>query len=113
MKLIVAIVQPFKVPELVDAIEDRGRFPGMTVLDCRGFGRGISTAHLPGAGVDVSDFARRMMILVMAPDAETPGIADWIAKVAHTGRPGDGKVFVVPIEAAIRIASGERDEEAL
>ena len=113
MKLIVAIVQPFKVPELIDAIEHRATFPGMTVLDGRGFGRGRALTSLLGAGPEVSDFARRTVVLVAAPDDQASGIADWLAKVAHTGRSGDGKVFVIPIESAIRIATGERDDKAL
>lgn len=113
MKLVIAIVQPFKVPELIDAIEHRAAFPGMTVLDSRGFGRGKSVTPGLGGGEGVSDFARHSLVLVAAPDDQAPGIAKWFAKVAHTGRPGDGKVFVLPIESVIRIATGERDEEAL
>lgn len=113
MKLIVAIVRPFKVAELVDAIETDSRFPGMTVIDCRGFGREKTAPHEHVPGEDVQDFVERQAVIVAAPDDEAMAVAQRIAQVARTGQPGDGKVFVLALEAALRIATGETGDEAL
>jgi len=113
MKLIVAIVRPFKVAELVDAIETDSEFPGMTVLDCRGFGREKTAPHDHIPEEDFKDFVDRQAVIVAAPDAQAIVIAQRIAQIARTGRPGDGKVFVLPLEAARRIATDETGDEAL
>ena len=113
MKLIVAIVRPFKVPEIADAVEADPKFPGMTVLDCRGFGREKTAPHEHVPEEDFQDFVDRQAVVVAAPDAQAVVLAQRIADVAHTGQPGDGKVFVLALEAALRIATGESGEEAL
>jgi nitrogen regulatory protein P-II 1 len=113
MKLIVAVVRPFKVTEIVDAVEGDGAFPGMTVLECRGFGREKGQPHQHAREEDLTDFVDRRVVLVAAPEAAVSGVVERLVSIAHTGRPGDGKVFVVPLEAALRIASGERGEAAL
>jgi len=113
MKLIVAIVRPFKVAEVVDAVEADPAFPGMTVLDCHGFGREKTAPHRRVPEEDLKNFVGRKAILVAAPDNEAAGVSQRIAQVAHTGRPGDGKVFVLPLETALRIATGEAGDEAL
>jgi nitrogen regulatory protein PII len=113
MKLIVAIVRPFKVAEIVDAVEAAPGFPGMTVFECRGFGREKTAPHRHLPGEDLTDFVDRQAVMVAAPDGEAAQLAQRIAEVARTGQPGDGKVFVVPLEAALRIATGESGEDAL
>lgn len=113
MKLIVAIVRPFKVAELVDAIEREPAFPGMTVLDCRGFGREKTAPHKRVPDEEFKDFVDRQAVIVAAPDGQAAAIAQRIAQVARTGQTGDGKVFVLALESALRIATGERDEQAL
>ena len=113
MKLIVAIVRPFKVTEILDAVEADGTFPGMTVLDGRGFGREKSAPHHHLPGEDVTDFVGRQVLLVAVPESQAPAIAERLAQLARTGQPGDGKVFILPLDAARRIATGEVGEEAL
>ncbi|MGH7547492.1 MAG: P-II family nitrogen regulator [Gemmatimonadales bacterium] len=113
MKLIVAIVRPFKVAEIVDAVEADPDFPGMSVLDCRGFGREKTVPHRHRPEEDVTDFVDRQAVIVAAPDSAAAGVAQRIAQVAHTGQPGDGKVFILPLESARRIATGETGEDAL
>lgn len=113
MKLIMAIVRPFKVAEIVDAVESDSMFPGMTVVACRGFGREKTEPHRRVPEEDLKDFVERQVILVAAPDERAVEILQRMARIAHTGRPGDGKVFLVPLEAALRIATGETGEEAL
>jgi nitrogen regulatory protein PII len=113
MKLIIAIVRTFKVTEILDAVEADGSFPGMTVLDCRGFGREKSAPHQHQPGEDVTDFVDRQALVVAVSDAQADAVAEKLAGIARTGQPGDGKLFVVPLEAALRIATGERGEDAL
>lgn len=113
MKLIVAIVRPFKVTEILDAVEADGTFPGMTVLDSRGFGREKSAPHTHAPGEDVTDFVERRLLLVAVPETQAPALAERLAQLARTGQPGDGKVFILPLEAARRIATGEAGEDAL
>ena len=113
MKLIVAIVRPFKVAELVDAIETDSEFPGMTVLDCRGFGREKTAPHDHIPEEDFKDFVDRQAVIVAAPDAQATLIAQRIVQIARTGRPGDGKVFILPLSEAMRIATGQTGEDAL
>ncbi|MDZ4862265.1 MAG: P-II family nitrogen regulator [Gemmatimonadota bacterium] len=111
MKLICAIVKPFKVPELVDAFRNDAGFPGMTVLQGGGFGR--VRPHLRTPAEELHDFTSHSVVLVGAPDAHADAIMQRIATIAHTGQPGDGKVFVVPLDAAIALTTGERGEAAL
>lgn len=113
MKLNVAIVRPFKVAEILDAVETDPTFPGMTVLDCRGFGREKAAPHRHTAKEDIKDFVDRQAILVAVPEAQAAELAHRIAQVAHTGQPGDGKVLVLALETAVRIATGETGEDAL
>lgn len=111
MKLICAIVKPFKVTELVDAFRNDVEFPGMTVVEGGGFGRARPHRHTPSE--DLHDFTSHSMILVGVPDRQVEAILQRIATIAHTGQPGDGKVFVVPLETAVAITTGERGDLAL
>jgi len=113
MQLIVAIVRPFKVVEIVDAVEADAQFPGMTVMDCRGFGREKTRPHQHVPHEDLTDFVDHKAILVAAADDQAEAIARRIEALARTGQPGDGKVFVVPLAGAVRIETGERGEAAL
>lgn len=112
MKLIVAVIKPFKVTELVDAFRQQGASPGMTVVSVRGFGRRAVGSTDADSGA-ATDFAEHALVLVAAPQAEVDPLVELISRTAHTGRPGDGKVLVLPIEAALAITSGERGEAAL
>jgi nitrogen regulatory protein PII len=111
MKLICAIVKPFKVTELVDAFRSDPGFPGMTVLQVGGFGRARPHVHTPDE--DLRDFTSHSLILVGVADSQADAIMQRIAKVAHTGHSGDGKVFVLPLESAIAITTGQQDDSAL
>ncbi|HQR16953.1 MAG TPA: P-II family nitrogen regulator [Gemmatimonadales bacterium] len=112
MKLILAIVKPFKVTELVDALHQSPGDPGMTVLGGRGYGR--HTSATPASHADTgTDFSENAVVLVAAPQEQVDRLVDLITRVAHTGRPGDGKVFVLPITAAVALTTGEQGEAAL
>ena len=113
MKLIIAIVRPFKVTEVMDAVASDPDFPGITLLDCRGFGREKAAPHRRASQEALVDFVDRQAILVAVPDHLADKVARRIEAVAHTGQPGDGKLFVVPLNDAVRIATGERGEAAL
>ena len=116
MKLITAMVQPFMLSKVTAALEEIEGFPGMTVTDVRGFGR-EKGSHAKGAPHRIIDdfveYIKKARIEIVARDEMADGIVDTIARTAHTGNPGDGKVFVWSIERAVRIQTGETDENAL
>lgn len=113
MKLILAIVKPFKVAELVDAFEADVVFPGMTVVECRGFGRKRMSPQADAGPDSVRDFVSHELVIVAAPDALAGSIERRIEEIAHTGRPGDGKLFVLALEEAVAITTGDRGDTAL
>ncbi len=112
LKKIEAIIRPFKLDEVKDALE-RTDVHGMTVSEVRGFGRAGGTATIfPGAEY-VVDFVPKLKIEVVLPDDRVRDVLDAIVDAAFTGEPGDGKIFVLPVDEAIRIRTGETDAEAL
>ena len=116
MKIITAIVQPFRLSKVTYALEEIEGFPGMTVTDVRGFGREKS-AHEEGSPhrviEDFVEYVKKVRIEIVARDEMVEQIVETITRVAHTGNRGDGKVFVWPVEHAVRIQTGETDDEAL
>ena len=116
MKIITAMVQPFMLSKVTSALEDIDKFPGITVTDVRGFGR-EKGLHAHGAVhrvmEDFVEYIKKVRIEIVAPDEMVTEIVDTIVRVAHTGNPGDGKVFVWTVEQAIRIHTGEKDNAAL
>lgn len=113
MKLITAVVQPFMLAKLAHALEAIPRFPGMTVTDVRGFGRDKHDHAEHHPVEDVFDFVKKARIDIAATDEMVQPIISMIEKIAHTGNRGDGKIFVVDLESAVRVRTGERDAEAL
>ena len=112
MKLIVAIVKPFKVDDVKEALREAG-VSGLTVVDARGFGRQRGhTEVYRGAEYQV-DFVPKSRIEVMVEDADVDGVIDAIVKAAHTGKIGDGKIAVLPLDEVVRIRTGETGSEAL
>lgn len=116
MKIITAMVQPFMLSKVTGALEEIEGFPGMTVTDVRGFGR-EKGSHAKGAPHRIIDdfveYVKKARIEIVARDEMADGIVDTIVRTAHTGNAGDGKVFVWSVEQAIRIQTGETDENAL
>ncbi len=116
MKIITAMVQPFMLSRVTGALEAIGGFPGMTVTDVRGFGREKST-HEKGAPhrviEDFVEYVRKARIEIVARDEMVDSIVETIVRAAHTGNRGDGKVFVWPVERAVRIQTGETNELAV
>jgi nitrogen regulatory protein PII len=110
MKIITAMVQPFMLDKVTDALEGIDGFPGMTVTDVRGFGR-RGTAQERDMPLDI--FIEKARIEIVTRDDMVETIVKTIARVAHTGNHGDGKIFVWPVERAVRIRTGETEEEAI
>ena len=113
MHVVVAFVQPFLLEEVVDALRLVRNFPGMSVSEVRGFGRRCAHAPRRGEATEVEPFEERVRIEVCCRGAELKPILDTLSASAHTGNAGDGKIFVVPLEHAVRIRSREEGPEAL
>jgi nitrogen regulatory protein P-II 1 len=112
MKKVEAIVKPFKLDEVKDALAEVG-IQGMTVSEVKGFGRTGGKKEVYRGSAYVVDFVPKVKIEVVVADSQVTQVIDAIEKAARTGRIGDGKIFVLPIEEAIRIRTGERGEEAV
>ena len=116
MKIITAIVQPFRLSKITHALEEMEGFPGMTVTDARGFGRekSIHDKDAPHRVIeDFVEYVKKTRIEIVAHDEMVDQIVETIANVAHTGNRGDGKIFVWPVERAVRIKTGEANETAI
>jgi len=112
MKLIIAIIKPFKLDEVRDALTPLG-VQGLTVSEVKGFGRQKGQTEIyRGAEYHVS-FLPKIKIEVAVADELAEQVVEAIVKAAHTGKIGDGKIFVMDIERAMRIRTGEADGEAL
>lgn len=105
MKMVFAFVQPFKLDAVTRNLEKLPRFPGMTVGSVRGFGREHS--ELPPQALDeiLEDFTDKIQVQTIVHDEQVDAVIDAIARAAHTGRYGDGMIFVVPVERSMRIAT--------
>jgi len=112
MKLITAIIKPFKLDDVRAALTDLG-IEGMTVTDVRGFGRQRGHAELYRGADYVVQFLPKTMIEVAVSDNQTGKAVDAIQSVAETGQIGDGKIFVSSVERAVRIRTGEVNESAV
>lgn len=112
MKKIEAIIKPFKLEDVKDALVEIG-IHGMTVTDVKGYGRQQGHTELYRGAEYVVDFLPKVKIEVTVSEAELDKVVEVIVKTAKTGKIGDGKIFVSSIEKAIRIRTGEVDEEAL
>jgi nitrogen regulatory protein P-II 1 len=112
MKKIEAIIKPFKLDDLKEALTEIGVI-GMTVSEVRGFGRQKGHTELYRGGEYTVDFLPKIKVEVVVPDHLVGKVADVIASAAKTGNIGDGKIFIEPVETAVRIRTGERDEAAL
>ncbi|MBX7221463.1 MAG: P-II family nitrogen regulator [Blastocatellia bacterium] len=113
MKIVMAVIQPFMLSKVTRALEEIPGFPGMTVMDVRGFGRerGANASHK--IIEDFVEYVQKVRIEVVAADEVAEEIARVIVQAAHTGNRGDGKVFIWPVEFAARIKTGEQGEAAV
>ena len=112
MKLITAIVKPFKLDDVREALSEMG-VQGITVTEVKGFGRQKGHTELYRGAEYVVDFLPKVKIEVAVGSASIEQTIEAITKAANTGKIGDGKVFVSPLEQVIRIRTGETGEEAI
>jgi nitrogen regulatory protein P-II 1 len=112
MKKIEAIIKPFKLDEVKEALSKEG-IQGMTVSEVKGFGRQKGHTELYRGAEYVVDFLPKVKIEVLVEDDKATAVADAIVTTARTGRIGDGKIFILPVDEAIRIRTGERGADAI
>ncbi len=112
MKLVTAIVKPFKLDDVREALSDIG-VQGITVTEVKGFGRQKGHTELYRGAEYVVDFLPKMKVEVVLGEAEVDTAIEAITKAAATGKIGDGKIFVQPVEQVIRIRTGETGEDAI
>ena len=112
MKLIIAIIKPFKLEEVKEALSEIG-IEGMTVTEVKGFGRQKGHTEIYRGSEYTVDFLPKVKIEIALADDLVPKTIEAIVKAAKTGKIGDGKVFVLPIEDAIRIRTDERGDTAI
>tara|TARA_B000000441_G_C21514178_1_gene216697 strand:- start:55 stop:441 length:387 start_codon:yes stop_codon:yes gene_type:complete len=112
MKKIEAIIKPFKLDEVKEALHEVG-LQGITVLEAKGFGRQKGHTELYRGAEYVVDFLPKVKLEIVVEDEMLDRAVEAIQNAAHTGRIGDGKIFIVPVEDAIRVRTGERGSEAI
>jgi len=112
MKKIEAIIKPFKLDEVKEALQEAG-IQGLSVIEVKGFGRQKGHTELYRGAEYVVDFLPKVKIEVVLPDDQVDAAIDAIVAAARTDKIGDGKIFVSTVERAIRIRTGETDDDAL
>ena len=112
MKLIIAVIKPFKLDDIRDSLKDIG-VQGLMVSEVKGYGRQDGHSEIyRGAEYTVSFVPKLKLELVLA-DKDVPKAVDTISEIANSGKIGDGKIFVLPVESAVRIRTGEKNEDAI
>jgi nitrogen regulatory protein PII len=112
MKLIIAMIKPFKLEEVKSALAAVG-VEGMTVTEVKGFGRQKGHTEIYRGSEYTVDFLPKVKLEIVTVDDMAPKVVDAIANASRTGKIGDGKVFVVPVENVVRIRTGEQGESAI
>jgi nitrogen regulatory protein P-II 1 len=112
MKQITAVIKPFKLEEVREALAEQG-VTGLTVTEVKGFGRQKGHTELYRGAEYVVDFLPKVKLEVVVKSEDVDRCVEAIIKAAHTGKIGDGKIFITPVERVIRIRTGEQDESAV
>ena len=112
MKLVMAVIKPFKLEEVREALTPLG-VEGMTVSEVKGFGRQKGQAEIYRGAEYVVNFLPKVKLEIAVKDELVESVVETIQKTEQTGKIGDGKIFVYPLEKAVRIRTGEADAEAL
>ena len=112
MKKIEAVIKPFKLDEVKEALQELG-VQGMTVLEAKGYGRQKGHTELYRGAEYVVDFLPKVKLEIIVRDEQVADVVETIEKAAKTGRIGDGKIFVLPIDEVVRIRTGERGSDAV
>lgn len=111
MKMIVAVIQPFMLSRLTAELEEIDDFPGLSVSDVRGFGRRID--HRGNRFTELQPYKPKIRVEIVVRDEMVETLVEAIKTHAHTGHHGDGKIFVIPVENAVRIQTGETGDQAI
>ncbi|MFC1857887.1 P-II family nitrogen regulator [Thermodesulfobacteriota bacterium] len=112
MKKIEAIVKPFKLDDVKEALNEIG-IKGMTITEVKGYGRQKGHKEIYRGAEYIVDFVPKVKIEIIIESSRTEEIIETICKAAGTGKIGDGKIFVLPVEEVVRVRTGERGEEAV
>jgi nitrogen regulatory protein P-II 1 len=112
MKQIEAIIKPFKLDEVKEALTKVG-IQGMTITEVKGFGRQKGHTELYRGAEYSVDFLPKVKIQILVPDDKVAQVVETVVKTAQTGKIGDGKIFVIPVEEVIRIRTGEKGPDAI
>lgn len=112
MKKIEAFIKPFKLDDVVDALSEAG-VEGITISEVRGFGRQKGRTEIYRGAEYVVDFLPKMKLEVVVNDALVEAVVEAIRSASHTGKVGDGKIFVLEVTSALRIRTGDKDENAI
>ena len=112
MKLVTAIIKPFKLDEVREALSGIG-VQGITVTEVKGFGRQKGHTELYRGAEYVVDFLPKVKVEVVVKSEDLDNCVDAIVRAARTGKIGDGKIFITPVERVVRIRTGELDETAI
>jgi nitrogen regulatory protein P-II 1 len=112
MKLVVAVIKPFKLEDVKSALETFG-IKGITVSEVQGYGRQRGHTEVYRGAEYKVDFVPKAQLEVLVEDADAPDVVDVIVKSAQTGKIGDGKVWVVPVDTVVRVRTGEQGADAL
>lgn len=113
MKEIKAIIQPFMLSKVVEALKEIEGLPGVTVSDVRGFGRARAAGASDTVAEGTVEYVKKSKLEVVVPDNLAEVVVQTIRKKAHTGNPGDGKIFVYDVDDVIRIRTDERGNSAI
>lgn len=112
MKKIEAIIKPFKLDDVKEALNGIG-IKGMTISEVKGYGRQKGHTEVYRGAEYVIDFQPKLKIEIIVPADQADAVVDTLVASAKTGKIGDGKIFVLPVESVVRVRTGERDKEAI
>jgi nitrogen regulatory protein P-II 1 len=112
MKKVEAIIKPFKLDDVKQALNEMG-ITGMTISEVKGYGRQKGHKEIYRGAEYVVDFVPKVKMEIILDDAQVDAVVELIVKAANTGRIGDGKIFVTPVEQVIRVRTGERGTDAI
>ena len=112
MKLVIAVIKPFKLEEVREALTSIG-VQGLMVSEVKGYGRQSGHTEIYRGAEYVVNFVPKVKLELVVPDAVLPSVIETLSTTARTGKIGDGKIFVVPVEQALRVRTGETGDDAL
>ena len=113
MKEIKAVIQPFMLTEVIDALKEMQGLPGVTVSEVQGFGKGRARSPDPRVAEHPIGYAKKIKIEIVVPDELAESVVELIREKAHTGRVGDGKIFVLPVDEVYQISGNATGPEAV